>query len=97
MLDIIWAARMIFSILNIAILSFLIFVFSKRYFQLKSEFTLGFLLFALALFFRTLFASPLVRFFILGEESHSIIDPYRLIADVFELSALMIFLYISTK
>jgi hypothetical protein len=39
----------------------------------------------------------MVRFFVLGDPHHSIVDPYRLIADVFELSALVIFLYMTTK
>lgn len=97
MIDTIWAARMTLSVVNIVILSFLIYIFTKRYLQIKSEFTMGFLLFALALFFRTVFSSPIVRFFVLGEESHSIVDPYRMIADIFEVVALSIFLYISTK
>ncbi len=95
--DVIWAARMILSIANLGILTFLIYIFTKRYLEVRSEFTLGFLLFALALFFRTLFASPILRLVFLSQETHTIVDPYRLIADVFELVALSIFLYISTR
>jgi len=97
MSDWIWMARVVFSIANAAILVFLIYMFMKRYLKVKSEFTLGFLLFSTALLFRTVFSSPVLRFMILHEPAHSIIDPYRLVADVFEFSALAIFLYISTR
>lgn len=97
MVDVIWAARMVLSLINLAILIFLINSFIKRYAEVKSEFTLGFLLFSLALFFRTLFSSPILRLVFLGEETHSVVDPYRLIADIFEFVALSIFLYISTR
>ncbi len=88
---------MALSIINLSILAILINAFIKRYMQIKSEFTMAFLLFSLTLFLRTLFASPILRLIILGEETHSIVDPYRLVADIFELIALSIFFYISTR
>lgn len=89
--------RLIISIINLIILTYLIYTFAKKYREIKSEFTLGFLLFALALWLRTFFAAPIVKIFIFGISTASIVDPYRLIADVFELFALGIFLYISTR
>ncbi len=89
--------RLIISIVNLSILTYLIYAFAKKYREIKSEFTLGFLLFALALWFRTFFAAPIVKIFIFGISTASIVDPYRLIADVFELFALGVFLYISTR
>lgn len=97
MSDIIFFSRLVLSIINIGVLGFLIIIFLNRYSKVKSEFTLGFLLFSTALFFRTVLSSPIVRFLILNDPHHTIIDPYRLIADVFEIIALGIFLYISTR
>ena len=95
--DFILVTRLVFSVINIVILSALVCIFLKRYLELRSTFTLGFLLFALALFFRTFFAAPIIKVFILGVEASSEVDHYRLIADVFETFALSIFIYLSTR
>ncbi len=97
MSDWILLSRLAFSIVNIAILLVLIVIFFKRYMELKSTFTLGFLLFSLALFFRTFFAAPIVKVFIFGVETSNIVDHYRLIADVFETISLVIFIYLTTR
>jgi hypothetical protein len=96
-IDPIWLARMSLSIVNMSLLAVLIFIYTKRYMDIRSKFNLGFYLVVVALFFRTLFSSPVLRFFLLHTEAHSIVDPYRLIADVFELVAVSIFLYITTR
>ncbi len=95
--DVIWLSRMILSLINLLLLIGLIYIFTKKYRELPSTFTLGFLLFALALFFRTLFAAPIIKVFIFGVTTSSIVDPYRLIADVFELVSLLIFIYITMR
>lgn len=95
--DIIWTARMSLSLINIVLLIILIYIFSKRRLEVCSIFTTGFLLIALALFVRTLFASPIIRLVFLNEARHTIVDPYRLVADVFEFIALSTFVYISTR
>lgn len=95
--DLILTARLVFSVINLAILSGLVYIFFKRYLELKSTFTLGFLLFALALLFRTFFAAPIIKVFVFGIEASSVVDPYRLIADMFETLALLVFIYISTR
>jgi hypothetical protein len=97
MQDLILTARLVLSLINICFLVFLIMIFSRRYMELKSPFTLGFLLFSLALFFRTFFAAPIIKVLIFGLATHSIVDPYRLIADVFELVSLIILLYLTTR
>lgn len=95
--DIIWFARMSFSIINMVLLILLVNIFIRRYIDIRSKFNLGFLLIVLSLFFRTLFSSPVIRFVFLGVEAHSIVDPYRLLADFFEFIALTTFLYICTR
>ncbi|WP_457555962.1 hypothetical protein [Candidatus Pyrohabitans sp.] len=95
--DLILTARLVFSVINLIILSVLVYIFFKRYLELKSTFTLGFLLFALALFFRTFFAAPIIKVFVFGVETSNVVDHYRLIADIFETVALLIFIYLSTR
>lgn len=85
------------SLINIALLLTLIYLFSKRRSEVPSVFTTGFLLIALALFVRTLFSSPIIRFVLFNDARHTIVDPYRLLADVFEFIALSTFVYISTR
>lgn len=95
--DVILLTRLVISSINLLILLVLIYIFIHKYRELPSTFTLGFLLFALALFFRTLFAAPIIKVFVFGISSSSIVDPYRLIADIFELVSLLIFIYITTR
>lgn len=80
------------SLINLCLLGVFIFIFGKRHLQFRSTFTLGFLIFAIALFIRTFFASPIFNM-LLGYEVE-IGDYYRFIADIFELAALLIFLYV---
>ncbi len=95
--DIIFKSRLLFSIVNLVILVVLVYIFFRRYIELKSTFTLGFLLFGMALLFRTFFAAPIVKVFIFGVETSSVVDHYRLIADIFETISLLIFVYIATR
>lgn len=95
--DPILISRLVLSFFNLVILLALIYMFVKKYREIPSTFTLGFLLFALALFFRTLFAAPIVKIFVFGIPTASVVDPYRLIADIFEFVSLLIFIYISTR
>lgn len=97
MIDWILYTRLGFSLANISILLVLTYIFFRRYRELKSPFTLGFLLFSLALFFRTFFAAPIVKILFFGVSTHSVVDPYRLIADVFELFSLLILIYLTTR
>jgi len=95
--DPVLTARLFFSVINLLLLSVLVWIFFRRYIELKSTFTLGFLLFALALFFRTLLAAPIVKVFVFGVDVSSVVDHYRLVADVFETIALSILVYLSTR
>ncbi len=79
------------------LLFILILLFIRRYIDIPSKFTLGFLLVVVALFFRTFFSSPVIRFFFFGLETHTIVDPYKLIGDIFETFALATFLFMSLK
>ena len=85
--------RLLLSLVNLCILGTLIYIFAKKQLLFHSTFTLGFLIFAIALFIRTFFASPILGIFF-GIFEGSYVDPYRLIADTFELAALLTFLYL---
>ncbi|NOZ76810.1 MAG: hypothetical protein GXO65_03865 [Euryarchaeota archaeon] len=96
-MDKIWAIRVVVDIVDISLLVVLVGLYIKRYEEVKSEFTMGFLLVAAALLIRTLFSAPFLRLVILHQEISTVIDPYRLVADFFELGALSVLLYISTR
>lgn len=96
-IDVILGLRTILTIINLGILTLLTYMFVKRYLRIRSNFTLGFSLFGMALFFRTFLSAPFVKILVFNVPTSSVIDPYRLIADVFEFLALLIFLYISTR
>lgn len=89
--------RLVLSIINLVILIYLMSIFISKYVKIRSDFILGFLLFSLALFMRTLFASPIIKILIFGIAEPSIVDPYRLVADVFELFALIILLFVCPR
>ncbi len=91
--DWILTARLAFSIVNLLMLVILIFIFFRRYRELRSPFTLGFLLFALALFFRTFFAAPIIKVIVFGVATSNVVDHYRLIADAFEMFSLTLLIY----
>ncbi|GBE55002.1 MAG TPA: hypothetical protein ENH28_05950 [Euryarchaeota archaeon] len=95
--NIILTARFIFGVINLTILTVLVYFFFKRYREVKSTFTLGFLLFALALFFKTFFSAPIIKVFIFGVKTSNVVGPYMLIADIFETISLLIFIYITTR
>jgi hypothetical protein len=95
-MDTIWIIRMGLSLVNLSLLLIFIYIFTKKHAKLRSEITLGFLLFTIALFMRTFFASPLLKI-PFGIVTASIVDPYRIIADLFELAALLTLLFILEK
>lgn len=85
--------RLVLSLINLCILGYFIYVFGRKQIVFHSKFTLGFLIFAIALFVRTFFASPILAV-VFGVTEEPYTDPYRLIADLFELAALLTLLYI---
>lgn len=95
--EFIWTLRMILSLINLSLIFMLISIFLNEYKKVNSPITLGFLLFVIALFFRTIFAGPIIRLIFIGVRTPSVVDPYRLIGDFFELIALCLLLYLSTR
>jgi hypothetical protein len=93
---VLWNIRLVLSALNLGILLILISMLSIKVRKIRSKHTIGFLIFAVALLLRTFFASPYLKI-LLGIHFASGIDVYRVYADLFELFALLIFLYISTR
>jgi hypothetical protein len=97
MMDMVWVTRITLCLINLVLLLMLISIYVNEYKRLNSIFTLGFLIFVLALFFRTLFSAPIIDFLFLDIRASSPFDPYRIIGDVTELFALLILLFISTR
>lgn len=97
MIDFIWSARVTLTLINLSLIFLLISIYLNEYKKINSPITLGFLLFVIALFSRTLFAGPLIRVIFVGTRISSVADPYRLVGDFFELFALCVLLYLSTR
>ncbi len=94
-LELYYAARLVFSSINIVLLIVLIISYASIYIKTKSEFTIGLLLFAMFFLMKDIAWSPLVvalaGFNVFG------LGPFAFLPDVFELVALSVLLYLSVK
>ena len=88
--------RMIFSTINIVLLSVLVITYVSIYLKTRSEFTIGLLIFAIAFLVKDIAANPLFpgnNFIIIGE-----LAPWLIILPGFlELVALSVLVYLSIK
>lgn len=82
---------------SIILLLVLLYIFGQNYRRIRSEFTLGLLLFAIILLFNTIFSSHLL--FVGGEMVHAdrAHELSHSIASTFEFIALLVLLYIVRK
>ena len=94
-MSIIVSLEILLSTINMIILALLIVQFYREYEEVKSKFTIGFLAMSLALMAKTIFSAPIIRFFVFHVEYSTGVDIYRLIGDLFETIALIIFCWIS--
>lgn len=95
--EIIWSIRMIFASINLVLLFMLISIYVNEYKKVNSVFTLAFLIFVVTLFFRTFFSTPVIDVIFYDIRTASILDKYKILADVSEFIALSILLYFSTR
>jgi hypothetical protein len=86
--------NMALSIANLFLLSALLYTYMKDYKEIKARFTLGLIIFLIALLFQTIFTLPIIHV-IFGFSSASL-GPFSALTNIFELIALSIFLYLST-
>lgn len=97
MAETIWSLRMVFTSVNLMLLFMLISLYVNEYKKVNSPFTLGFLLFVVALFFRTFFSSPVIDLIFYDVRKVSPVDSYKIFADLSEFIALIILVYFSTR
>lgn len=94
-LEFYYIARTVVSTINITLLVFLIATYAIIYTKMKSEFTIGLLLFAIIFLIKDITASPLIT----GAFGFNLygLGPFALLPDLFELAALSVLLYLSVK
>ncbi len=88
--------RMIFSAINIVLLTVLVLTYVSIYLKTRSEFTIGLLIFAIAFLVKDIAASPIFpsnNFFIVGELTLWLV----ILPGFLELVALSVLVYLSIK
>ena len=88
---------MIFALINLLLLFMLISIYVNEYKRIHSVFTLGFLIFVVTMFFRTFFSDTIIKLLFFDVRTASVLDEYRIFADISEFIALSVFLYFSTR
>ncbi len=94
-LQLFYIGKTVFSTLNIALLSFLTLTYADIYRKMRSQFTIGLLMFSLVFLMKEFMSNPMVirfsGFALFG------LGPFALLPDVFEFMALTMLLYLSVK
>ncbi len=85
--------NMALSMASVFLLSGLLYTYTKDYGEIKARFTLGLIIFLMALLFQAIFAMPVIHA-IFGFSSASL-GPFSVLTNIFELAALSVFLYLS--
>ncbi len=85
----------ILSTINVALLLFLLFSYLDIYRKIKSEFTVGLIVFSLTLLFYALSSNPLVHW-LFGFRGFGL-GPFAMLPDLFTTVALTVLLYITFK
>ena len=90
-----YIARTVVSTVNIVLLVALVLTYANIYIKTRSTFTIGLLIFALVFLMKDITASP----FIFERFGFSLfgLGPFALLPELFELAALSVLLYLSTK
>ncbi len=90
-----YVAKTVVSTINIALLVYLLITYAGIYAKTRSQFTIGLIVFSIALLIKDLTASPLViwafHYILVG------LGPFALLPDLFEFVALMVLFYLSVK
>jgi hypothetical protein len=90
-----YVAKTVVSTINVSLLVYLLITYAGIYAKTRSQFTIGLMLFSIALLIKDLTASPLViwafHYILVG------LGPFALIPDLFEFVALMVLFYLSVR
>jgi hypothetical protein len=82
------------GIFNIVLLTIIMYVAYMDYRKVKARFTLGLMIFGLALMFHTLISNPIFHLDTCIQFSQDILFVLLLVADAFEAFALTVFLFL---
>ena len=90
-----YVAQTAISTVNVALLVFLLTIYSDIYWKTRSQFTVGLIIFSLVFLLRTLTANPLFMW-VFGFRAFGL-GPFALLPEAFELVALSVLLYLSAR
>jgi len=93
-IDAVTAARMALGLFNLVLLVAILVIAYRDYRKVRARFTLGVMLFGLALLFHTLVMNPIFHLPTCAVLSGDVLLVLFLAADVFEAVALSVFLYL---
>jgi hypothetical protein len=94
-IELFYKFKTILSSINSTILVFLLATYTDMYRKLKSEFTIGLILFSLTLLFYALTSNPLLQW-IFGYQAFGL-GPFAMLPDMFTTLALIVLMYLTMK
>jgi hypothetical protein len=94
-IELFYTVKTILSTVNVALLVFLLISYLDIYRKIKSEFTIGLILFSLTLLFYALSSNPLVHW-LFGFRGFGL-GPFAMLPDLFTTVALTVLLYLTFK
>ncbi len=94
-LEFFYRAKTILTSLNATLLMILLFIYIDIFKKIRSEFTLGLILFSLVLLFYAISSNPLIQL-LFGFRAIGL-GPFAMIPDVFTSIALVILIYLTMK
>ncbi|MEM2875387.1 MAG: hypothetical protein QXL67_00310 [Candidatus Bathyarchaeia archaeon] len=94
-IELYYTVRTVISTVNVTLLIFLLITYVDIYRKIKSEFTIGLIMFSMVLLFYALTSNPILHwafgFYAFG------LGPFAMLPDLFACIALAILLYLSVK
>jgi hypothetical protein len=94
-IELFYKVKTILSTINATLLVFLLATYVDMYRKLKSEFTIGLILFSLILFLYALSSNPLLQW-LFGYRAFGL-GPFAMLPDLFTTLALAVLLYLTMK
>jgi hypothetical protein len=94
-IELFYKIKTILSSINATLLVFLLVTYADMYRKLKSEFTIGLILFSLILLLYALTSNPLLQW-VFGYQAFGL-GPFAMLPDMFTTLALVVLLYLTMK
>ncbi len=94
-IELYYTVKTVISTINVTLLIFLLITYIDIYVKIKSEFTIGLIIFSMVLLFYALASNPLMHW-IFGFRAFGL-GPFAMLPDLFTCVALAVLLYLTLK